>query len=261
MTAPRLPIGDDDLTAFVDGRLSPERLPDVELYLADHPEVAGRLAADRALRDGLRERLAAKAAEPVPARLRIANIAAARRARFGARAGAMAAAGVLLVAGGAFGWVLRDLMPVASDPPRVVSAALAGDAAEAYRTFVVEVAHPVEVRASDEGHMITWLSRRLGRPLKVPDLTPFGFRLVGGRVLPAGSGAAAMMMFEDDTGLRLTVYVRADKGAETAFQFLREGEVSTILWLDQGLGFAVSAATDRGRLLPIAEAVYKDLGA
>lgn len=259
MTAPRMPIGDDDLTAFVDGRLPSERQSDVELYLADHPEIAERLAADRALRAELRERLAAKAAEPVPARLRIANIAAARRARFSVRARAMAAAGLLLLAGAAFGWVLRDIAPSASGPASVVSPALASDAVDAYRTFVVEVAHPVEVRASDEGHMVTWLSRRLGKPLKVPDLTPFGFRLVGGRVLPAGTGAAAMMMFEDESGARLTVYIRADKGAETAFQFLREGDVSTILWLDQGLGFAVSAAVDRKRLLPIAEAIYKDL--
>jgi anti-sigma factor RsiW len=46
-----------------------------------------------------------------------------------------------------------------------------------------------------------------------------------------------------------------EKG-ETAYRFVREGNVSAFYWIDQGLGFALSAATSRDRLLPIVEAVY-----
>lgn len=261
-----LPIGDDDLVAYVDTRLAPARRAEVETYLATHPEIAARVEADLAQRAALRDRLAPKAAEPIPARLRVANIAAARRARQGAQLRAMAAGVALMVAGGGAGWIANDLA-TASRPagaPAAVTASNASfvdDAVGAYRTFVVEVAHPVEVRAGDEAHLVQWLSKRVGKPLKTPDLTAFGFRLMGGRVLPAGSAAAAMLMYDNDAGTRMTVYIRADQGAETAFQFLREGEVSTFTWLDRGFGFAVSAATDRDRLLPIAEAVYKSIGA
>jgi anti-sigma factor RsiW len=82
---------------------------------------------------------------------------------------------------------------------------------------------------------------------------------MGGRVLPAGSHAAAMLMYDDGNGTRLTVYVRAGSTGETAFRFWRDGDVSTFAWLDRGYGFAVSAASDRDRLLPIAEAVYESL--
>ena len=76
MTEPNKPIGDDDLQALVDGRLPPERLSEVEGYLAHHPEIAARVKGYREQRANLRDRLQHKAQEPIPARLRIANIRA-----------------------------------------------------------------------------------------------------------------------------------------------------------------------------------------
>jgi anti-sigma factor RsiW len=133
------------------------------------------------------------------------------------------------------------------------------DAVAAHRIFVVETVHAVEVRSDNEAHLVQWLSKRLGRPLELPILKAHGFSLIGGRLLPAGSDAAAMLMYDDDRGIRLTVYIRAGTTGETAFQFWKEGNLATLAWLDQGYGFAVSAAVDRGRLLPIAEAVYRTL--
>jgi anti-sigma factor RsiW len=137
---------------------------------------------------------------------------------------------------------------------------VAQGAVSAYRTFVVEVAHPVEVGVSQEAHLLQWLSKRLGRKLLAPDLTAFGYRLMGGRLLPAGSAAAAQLMYEDTSGKRLTVYVRAAEGEETAFRFRQEGDAATFAWIDQGFGFAVTAMTGRDELLPIAEAIYRDFG-
>ena len=53
-------------------------------------------------------------------------------------------------------------------------------------------------------------------------------------------------MYDDAAGKRLTVYVRAAEGAETAFRFQREGDASTFAWIDRGFGFAVTA-TDQPR--------------
>ena len=105
--------------------------------------------------------------------------------------------------------------------------------------------------------MLQWLSNRLGQPIKAPDLTAFGFRLMGGRLLPASSkGVAAQLMYDDDCGTRLTLYLRTGENGETV---VREGNVSAFYWIDQGLGFAVSAAASRERLLPIVEAVYRQI--
>lgn len=255
MTPSTSPIGDDDLQAYVDGRLPPERAAALDAYLGVHPEIAARIALERRQREVMRRGLAGKSGEPIPPRLRIAAIRTSRRARLAGWTRGAAAAVLLLAVGSAAGWMARGSAPAVVPQAVVVSR----DAASAYRTFVVEVAHPVEVGAANEAHLVQWLSKRLGRPLAVPDLARFGYKLMGGRLLPAGAAAAAMLMYEDPGGARLSVYVRAGSSGETAFQFGREGDVSTFAWLDQGYGFAVSATTGRAQLLPIAEAVYRAL--
>lgn len=259
MTGKDAAIREEDLQAYVDGRASGDRLVEIEAYLAQHPEERERVALERRQRAALRGQLENKAAEPIPPRLWIANIQAARRRRWGWRLCA-AAAGLLLFAGGiGTGWMAANRMEMASGQPTPSTTAVAENASLAYRTFVVEVAHPVEVDAQHQAHLLQWLSRRLGKPLVAPDLTSFGYRLMGGRLLPSGSGAAAQLMYDDPTGKRLTVYVRAAEGSETAFRFQHEGETSTFAWIDRGFGFAVTGALQREELLPIAEAVYHGL--
>jgi anti-sigma factor RsiW len=256
MTGSDAAIMEEDLQAYVDGRVSGTRLADIEAYLAQHPEVRERVALEQRQRAALRGQLESKFAEPIPARLWIANIQAMRRGRWVRRLRAVAAGVLLFAAGAGIGWVAASRMEAESARPTPGTTALTENASAAYRTFVVEVAHPVEVGAQQEAHLLQWLSRRLGKPLVAPDLMPFGYRLMGGRLLPAGSGAAAQLMYDDPTGKRLTVYVRAAQGSETAFRFQHEGETSTFAWIDQGFGFAVTGSVSRDELLPIAEAVY-----
>jgi anti-sigma factor RsiW len=253
MTAWNAPIGEDDLQAYVDGRLDPARAAVVASWLDAHPDAAGRIAAERAQRDELRARLQAKANEPVPTRLRIANVRAARIRRL-KRAGLRIAASLLLVAAGAAGgWELRGLMTQQAGEIALLTA----DALAAHRTFVVEVRHPVEVDAGQEAHLVQWLSRRLGRDLVAPNLAGLGYRLIGGRLLPAESGPAAQLMYEGGGGQRLTLYLRTEKGEDrTAFRYVDSGGVAAFYWIDNGFGYAVSATADRQTLLRVAEQVY-----
>ena len=66
-------------------------------------------------------------------------------------------------------------------------------------------------------------------------------------------------MYEDSSGQRLTIYVQAEQGSETAFRYWQAGDASTFAWIDQGFGFAVTARAPREQLLPIAETVYHAL--
>jgi anti-sigma factor RsiW len=253
MTARNAPIGEDDLQAYVDGRLDPPRAAVVASWLEEHRDAAARIAAERAAREGLRARLQPKANEPVPTRLRIANIRAARRRRLAHAALRTAAALVLLLAGAAAGWELRGLTGRQTGEIALLTA----DALAAHRTFVVEVRHPVEVDAGQEAHLVQWLSRRLGRELVAPDLAGLGYRLIGGRLLPAESGPAAQLMYEGGGGQRLTLYLRTEKGENrTAFRYTDSGSVAAFYWIDDGFGYAVSATTDRQALLRVAERVY-----
>ena len=257
MTGDR-PIGDDDLQAWVDERLPAARREAVEAYLESSAEAAGKVLAYRKQRDALRAHLSHKAGEPIPSRLRITNILAQRRRRMHARLAAVAAAFAWLALGGVLGWSANAWLwtsgRLGTERPH-----LASDAVAAHRTFVVEAVHPVEVGATHEQHLVQWLSKRLGRPLRAPDLTAQGFRLMGGRLLPAAGEAAAQLMYDNDQGTRLTIYARAGNTGETAFRFARLGEVSAFYWIDDGFGYVVSATTDRERLLTIAQAIYRQL--
>ena len=248
-------IGEDDLQAFIDDRLDTPRRAAVEAHLALNPEIRERVATERRQRATLRGQLEAKFAEPIPARLRNANIRASQRGHWMGWMRSVAAALAIFVAGAAGGWFANGLAPASA--PVAPTTSRAQGAAAAFRTFVVEVAHPVEVGASQEAHLLQWLGKRLGRPLAAPDLSRFGYRLMGGRLLPAGGAAAAQLMYDDVSGRRLTVYVRAASGTETAFRFQQEGDAATFAWIDQGFGFAVTAMASRDELLPIAEAVYQ----
>jgi len=250
------PIGEDDLQAFVDGRLEPSRLPMVKAFLASDPARAEQVEREIAQRDALRMRLAFKAQEPIPARLRIANLVAAQRRTHRFDRQGLAAAVAWLALGGAFGavggawWGGRHLQPA----PQMV---VADNAIAAHRIYVSERLHPVEVPGDQEAHLVQWLSRRLGKPLTAPDLKAQGYRLIGGRLLPSDREAAAMFMYENQSGNRLTLYARSSGGeGETAFRFESQDGISAFSWIDNGLSYVVSAKAEREQLLPIAEAIY-----
>ena len=65
------PITEDDLHAYVDGALEPEREAEVAAYLEGHPDVARRVSAFSDQRDLLRKALAPIADEPLPSQLNL----------------------------------------------------------------------------------------------------------------------------------------------------------------------------------------------
>lgn len=254
------PVGEDDLMAYMDAQLPAGRHHAVETFLEQNPVVRARVSADNAIRDDLRRRLNPIIEQPIPDRLRVdAILRGLRETRF-RRIRTVAACVALLFAGGAVGWGARDLLPPKLVPgQQALMAATLADAVAAHRVFVVETAHPVEVSAAQEPHLVQWLSRRVGHRLAVPDLAKQGYVLMGGRLLPAGDKAAAQFMYENGSGGRLTVYVRTSIGDDTRFRFAETQGVSAFSWIDQGLGFAIVGAIERPKLLALADSVYQQL--
>ncbi len=255
---PGRPVEEDDLHARIDGQLAHDRAEDVDAYLAAHPEDQARFSQYAAQQKALREAFAEQADRPIPARLRIANLLAQQRRRRLRQLGQLAAAVGLILLGSIGGWAARDLTgPLGSLPPGAVARMITANAITAYRTYSVEVRHPVEVDAGQEVHLVQWLSKRLGRQLIVPDLASAGFRLMGGRLLPAEDGPAAQFMYENGNAERVTLYLRAGVGGETAFRYHQEGGIGAFYWSDEGFGYAITAKADRDLLLRIAEIVYQ----
>jgi len=253
------PIGEDDLQAFVDGRLASSRREAVRAYLDDHPALADQVKQEIELREALRARLAFKAAEPVPSRLRVANLMAGQHRPARRRGTAVAAAVAGFLIGSALGATGGIWWSGAS---RVTAASVAGNAIAAHRIYVGERLHPVEVPAEQEAHLVQWLSRRVGKPLSAPNLTAQGYRLIGGRLLPDSGEAAALFMYENAGGNRLTLYARSGGTEEqTSFRFESRDDVSAFSWIDNGLSYVVTAKVERAQLLPIAETIYRQFEA
>jgi anti-sigma factor RsiW len=289
----RTPITEDDLHAWVDGRLDPPAAEKVERALAGDGRLAALANHYRRQNAALAALLEIDDAEPVPPRLlRAARGEGAADAAAETRAAAATApdagvqrpapppsarsrrflqAAALLAAvalGAAMGWTARDATTSRDDgqPPAEAAASPAGlpltrAAAVAHAAFVPEVRHPVEVAATEQAHLVAWLSKRLGTALKAPDLQAQGFALMGGRLLPdAAGGVAAQFMFENAGGQRLTLFVRRDAvGGDTAFRFAEDGRVGTFYWLDRGFGYALSGELPRESMLSVATAVYRQL--
>jgi anti-sigma factor RsiW len=259
MTAPDA-IARDDLHAYVDGRLGPEVQARIEAKLAQHSEDAAAVQAYRQQNRDLRETFAPVLDEPLPPALQAAVTA---RTAMGPRATpslwpgwALAASVLLLLVGGAGGWLLHGWQAT----PGRAGGSFAEQALGAHRVFVSEVRHPVEVGAEQEAHLVGWLSKRLGTKLRAPELRAAGFELVGGRLLAEGAQPAAQLMYEDDGGRRLTLYLRAIEGAEqTAFRFVEAHGVAAFYWIDEDYAYALVAPLERDRLLAIAHQVYEDL--
>lgn len=256
MTPGKRAISDQDLHAYVDGWLDPARRQAVEDHLAAHPDDAARVRDYRAHAEALRAALRAADPVAVPERLIHATRAGAdaRRTPWLPR---VAAAVLLLAIGIGGGWTLRGVM--VTPAPEALASELPRLAAAAHRVFAVEVRYPVEVRA-EEAHLMGWLSKRVGRPLAAPDLQAFGFRLMGGRLLPTASGAAAQLMYEDAQGRRVTAYMQANAGgAETAFRFADEDGLAAFYWLDGPMGYALVGPLQRDELFELAQAVYQQI--
>jgi anti-sigma factor RsiW len=245
-------VTEDELHAYVDGELPAQRRGVVEAWLAAHPDDAAKVAAWRSQADLIRARYGGVANEKPPQQLNLARLA--RRRRRGA-AMAVAAVFVAFVAGAVAGWLARGAEAASSSDQRRFTA----DALEAYRLYVVEVRHPVEVPGDQRPHLVEWLSKRLGSPLRAPELDRMGLKLVGGRLLPGPTGASAFFMYEAASGERFTLYCGHTSDQETALLYTAKDRNAAYYWVDHNLAYVLSGPAEPDKLRAIAQAAYDQI--
>jgi anti-sigma factor RsiW len=259
------PINEDDLHAYVDGQLDPDRRAAVERHLAENPEAAERVAAYQAQRDILRSAFGASAfgasaGETLPRQLSLDHIIAQRNRRL---PGAWLAAASVVLAFGiglAGGWLVHA--PRVPDRSQQALALLEQEAVASHAVYAVDVRHPVEVPGTETQHLQQWLSNRLDRTVIAPDLLTFGYHLVGGRLLATERGAAAaLLMYEDADQHRITVLLRPMAPTLHApGAAIRQNGVNGRAWIGNGLGVAVLAAMPEGEIDNLATHIGADFG-
>lgn len=253
-------MNEAQLHAYVDGALAPAERAAVEAHLAVHPDDAARVHAYREQNEALHRLF-----DPVLREPHVLRVGAAPRATGVAANGPwrrIAALAATFALGAAIGALVQGqfgMAPAAGPAPTIVR-----QAALAHAAYRPEVRHPVEVAASEEQHLVAWLSKRLDTPIRAPSLAAQGYRLLGGRLLPpagaVGDAPVALLMYEDARGKRLSLLARREpSGGDTAFRFAQDGATNVFYWIDGPLGYALAGEIGKDELSAIARAVYQQL--
>ena len=249
-------VTEHDLHALVDGQLPRERMSLVQAYLDQHPDEAQKVASWTLQRNNLKAMFDPVVHEKIPDSLLLQQ-GRNESPRFFIRIAAVIA---WLAVGLVSGWWLHGVQSqsilYASTPAFVNLAAMA------HVVYTPEVRHPVEVNASEEQHLVKWLSKRLKGNVQIPQFNDAGYMLVGGRLLPGVDSAAAHFMYENTQGERLTLYVsQTDKQHnETAFHYTENQGNSLFYWIDPEFAYVLVGQMPRESLLKLAHQVYQQLG-
>jgi len=196
-----MPPSERDLHAYVDHQLNDADRALVETFLANNAHVAAQVRAWQQDTQQLRAALSGALKQPSnpdldPGLIRQRLKRQSRRH--------LASAAMLLIAvsvGGFSGWQAREMTLASGSLPMA-------DALQAYRLIAQQGLLPADYKASDDGDMQGWLDRYFTQANRLPDLAGAGFKPVSGRLLSTEQGPAAMVVYEDQGGHKISFYVR-----------------------------------------------------
>ncbi|MVV50056.1 anti-sigma factor [Pseudomonas sp. PB120] len=234
-----MPPSERDLHAYVDHQLSDDDRRLVDTYLATHAPVAAQVRAWQQDAQQLRAALSGALQQPAnpdldPALIRQRLKRQSRRH--------LASAAVLLMAvsvGGFSGWQAREMTFISAQQPMA-------DALQAYRLFAQQGILPADYKVRDDGDMQAWLDRYFTQANRLPDLSGAGFKPASGRLLSTEQGPAAMVVYEDQSGHKISFYVRppGPKNFMLPRGSRSDGELQAEYWSGGGYNYAMVSPTD-----------------
>ncbi len=237
------------LHAYADDELTDAEKLDVERILQRDPEARQSLERIQRQKTALRNAYDAVLDETPPARLLAATNARPNSLLGLAAWRNVAAAGlVALVVGAGAGWF-------AHQTGGAMAETLADKAANTYKVYATDESHAVEITDSEQ--LEHFLAKRIGATFSIPDLTPQGYSLVGGRLLNEGERAAGLIIYEDANKQRLAIYLAANpEENETGMTVKEKGNLVTCFWAEKDLVYALAGQQKRGDMLILAAAAH-----
>ena len=234
-----MPPSERDLHAYVDHQLNDDDRRLVETFLAGNVEISAQVRAWQ--QDAQQLRAALSGALQQPANPALDPTLIRQRLKRQSRRH-LASAAVLLIAvsiGGFSGWKAREMTLLSAAAPMA-------DAMQAYRLFAQQGMLPADYKVDSDGDMQRWLDRYFNRASRLPDLKAAGFEPVSGRLLSTDEGPAAMVMYEDGSGHKVSFYVRPPGPKNT---FLprgsrSDGDLQAEYWSGGGYNYAMVSPVD-----------------
>ncbi|NWA03666.1 anti-sigma factor family protein [Pseudomonas gingeri] len=233
-----IPPSERDLHAYVDHQLSDADRQMMDTYLATNPEMAQQVRDWQ--RDAQHLRAALGGALQMPANPQLDPAMIRQRLRGQSRRH-LASAAVLLIAvsvGGLSGWQARQMTYPTPAPM--------ADAVQAYRMFATQDILPADFKVEQNGDLQGWLDRYFTQANRLPNLQNAGFKPVSARLLSTEQGPAAMVLYEDPQGRRISYYMRPP-GPQKHFLERgrrRDGELQAEYWSGGGYNYAMVTPAD-----------------
>ena len=248
-------ISELEANALADGELTGEAADETRRAIETDDQLRGLVAWRDTLNDRLHRIYDGVLTDALPARTaRLLRPAVSFALPSGSRRFAAAVA-IAVVAAGCGYLAGVGGIGTADAPAQFAQLALG-----AHQVYASEVRHPVEVAGAESDHLSKWLGKRLGLDFVVPDIKDTGFTLVGGRLLAEGQRPAALLMYEDAAGRRVTLYIEKWQPAgETALRYASSAELNSYYWIDSPFACAVSGDLAGDQLKAVAQRIYTAL--
>src|SRR6185437_8996233 len=139
---------------------------------------------------------------------------------------------------------------------------LAQQAVANHVVYTADRRRPTELGAEQRDDLARWVSNRLNHAVAPPDMASTGFRYMGGRLAATAQGPAGLFMYQNDQGMRLTVFVLPMRGAaHTDMRSVDVGTMDGCAWIDKGVGYTVVAPLPIDELRRLADHVRRQLEA
>lgn len=229
------PLPEEDLHAFIDGELEPERARAVAAQIAADPALAAKVAAYQSDKALLAAHYGPLIARPVPLAMHRAVRKTPLRVNF-ARLAMAASVLIAVVAGVGY----RALLPDGD---------IVGTAVAVHGGTVS--GHAIAANASG-------ISETLGLKLKLPDLSKAGYTLADVTVVPGARGKAVKIAYRSPEGEPFTLYLENSSGREQ-FEITKRGDVLVCLWQDDVLSTVMVGKMPAAEMLRVASLAYNGL--
>ena len=238
-------VGEAALHAFLDNELDHEANTEVELWLKQNPEYIKELSIWQSQKDKLKEVYDPIAKEKIPKAIQTAlNRSTPNAKKFSWKT--LAASLIFLTLGTMLGFYINQ-SPLKKKWPKFAYAAISS-----HIVFAQDLTRPVEFAEPQKNYLLAWIKYRTGKQITPPELSTTGFKLLGGRVLAYANKPAALFMYENVQGKRVTLFVAQNYISQNRPPtFWSNDKINCYYWYKDNLNFAITSDISQEKLQEI----------
>ena len=251
-----LAITEEELQAFIDGEIEPQRGVQIAAAAQSDGMLARRIAAFREDKLRLRQAYAPVATAPLPEYWlqfidRHAREKPVTRSWPRIPQQVVAAAAAILLLVGSFGLSREFLRP--PNEEQIINEALAA------RDHIVQPEQTLTAAQLTPAGGATLLSNALASKIRTPDLARMGYRFEGAQIYDGSTaGKAVELDYRNAKNVLFTVYLRRPSSPPQV-DIIERGRLRICLWQDDELGAVMAGEMPAGEMARLASLAYSGL--